>query len=131
MEDGLDRLPADQRFQVLNGLAEFHARGGRAAEARRLWTEAADLRPNDIDVRLRLFDLALQGGDDSQMKEALEAVRRLEGQGGPLGQYDEALRLIAMATRGDKSGLAQARADLVDVESAVPVGLVCPCAWGN
>ncbi len=106
--------------QVLDGLAEAYAARGRSADARRLWTESARLRPGDLDVRLRLFDLALQDRDDGFMKQALADIRQLEGDGGPLGCYDEARRLIAEAAAGDKSGLVQARSDLLEVDSRRP-----------
>jgi tetratricopeptide (TPR) repeat protein len=89
------------------------------------------LRPTDLGVRLRLFDVALQEDDDARMKGSLGAIRRLEGEGGPLGRYDEARRLISRATRGDKSGLAQARAELAEVSKRRPVWPRVPLCLGQ
>ena len=65
------------------------------------------------------------------MKEGLEAVRRLEGEGGPLGQYDDARRLIALAARGDKDGLPQARDELLDVAKRRPEWSRVPLCLGQ
>jgi tetratricopeptide (TPR) repeat protein len=109
-----DRL----RFQ--NGLAEVNYRVGRAAEARRLWEQAAAADPGNLRVRLLLFDLAHQAGDESGMQRQLAAIRDIEGEGGPLGHYGEARRLVWRAARGEMSELAAARAHLAAAAARRP-----------
>src|SRR5262249_52034254 len=43
-----------------------------------------------------------------------------EGEGGTLGQYDDARRLIWLARRGDKTGLATARRELEEISKRRP-----------
>ena len=116
---GLDLMPEDQRVSVLAALADAHEQLGRIEEAHRLWEEVARLRPKDLDARQHLFELALRG-DDDDARQALEAMRRVEGEGGVLSRYNQARLLIRQAERGDKGGLVKAREELLAVSRRRP-----------
>jgi tetratricopeptide (TPR) repeat protein len=131
LEEGLDRLTAEDQGRVLTALAEAHFQAGRTTEALRLWGEVARVRPNDLDARLRAFDLALHAEDEAGMEEALAAIRRLEGEGGTLGRYDEARRLIWRAFHGHKDGLARAREELAAVSKRRPGWSRVPLCLGQ
>lgn len=120
LESGLEKLSDEDQGRVLAALAETHFQAGRKEEARRLWAAVARVRPDDLEPRLRSFDLALQGEDEGGVNEALADVRRVEGEGGTLGHYNEARRLIWRASHGDKSGLATARSELALVSKRRP-----------
>lgn len=120
LETGLDKFADQDRSRVLSALAEANLQAGRIADARRLWAEVARLRPRDLDAKLRCFDLALEDNDESGMNETLAAIRSLEGEGGTLGRFDEARRLIWRASHGDKGGLTAARAELDAVSKRRP-----------
>jgi tetratricopeptide (TPR) repeat protein len=120
LEAGLDEFADQDRSRVLAALAEANLQAGHMADARRLWAEVARIRNRDLEAQLRCFDLALEDSDESGMNDALAAIRRLEGDGGTFGRYDEARRLIWKATRGDKSGLTAARTELDAVSKRRP-----------
>jgi tetratricopeptide (TPR) repeat protein len=120
LEAGLDKFPDQDRSRVLAALADANLQAGRMADARRLWAEVARIRSRDLEAPLHCFDLALEDNDESAMNDALAAIRRLEGEGGTFGRYDEARRLIWRAARGDKSGLPAARAELEAVSKRRP-----------
>jgi tetratricopeptide (TPR) repeat protein len=126
LEEGLDSFAKEDRARLLSGLAETHHYLKQPEEARRLLTQAASLmRPNDLAPQLRLFDLALEIGDETGMTGALEAIRRAEGEGGPRGHYNTARRLIWLAEqKGDKTLLRRARAELVAASKRMP-------GWGR
>jgi tetratricopeptide (TPR) repeat protein len=70
--------------------------------------------PNDLRVRMQLFEVAAQASDFPLMEKALGEVRRLEGSG-PLWHYATAVRLSLPAKEGkdkerpDKASQATAR----------------------
>ncbi len=101
------------RLQV--GLADASERLGDRENARRLLGQAAAQLPEDLGIRQRLFALALAAEDDAACKATLAEVRKMEGEEGALWRFAEAARLVALAHRGDRSGLAQARRRLTEV----------------
>jgi tetratricopeptide (TPR) repeat protein len=138
LEAGLDKFAKEDQGRVLAALAEVHLQAGRTAEARRLWDKVAELLDRDLDSRLRSFDLALQGEDEADVVEALDKVRKLEGEGGTFGLYNDARRLLWLASRGElgaelKRGLAKARDELEVVSKRRPgwsrVALCLGQAW--
>ena len=112
-------------------LALAYAQIGKADEAARLWTLLAAQQPDDLNVRLTLFDLALRSGDAKAAPEALDQIRRVEGEDGSYWRFGQALLRIAAvrANPKDRAPLAEARADLEKVAlqrpswSRVPLAL--------
>jgi tetratricopeptide (TPR) repeat protein len=91
----------DDKAHLLGGLADIQMGLENLASARRLWQQTAQL-PNkrtDLPVHLLLFDLASKAEDEDGIRQALDAVRELEGDKGPYHRYGEALRLIAKARK--------------------------------
>lgn len=121
-EQALDQFQGAEHTRLLYGLAETHHRLGRREDAQRLWARLAGLPAyqNDLRIRLFLFDLALQAGDDSAMASALAEIERLDGVQGPFRRYCEAARLLARARAGDRTGLDEARAHLDAVAARRP-----------
>jgi tetratricopeptide (TPR) repeat protein len=120
LAEGIERFAADDQAKLLRGLAEATARAGDAPAAERLWAQLAGRRPNDLGVRLVLFDAALQAGDDTGMQRVLKEVARIEGPEGTLSSYGEACRLIRLARGGKKEVLPQARALLTRLAARRP-----------
>jgi tetratricopeptide (TPR) repeat protein len=131
IEVDLNKLPEQDQALVLAQLVEAYEGLREPAKARRLCEQIVKLSPSDLAVRLRLFDLTLQCDDESGMTEALVGIRRLEGEGGPLGRYNEARRLIWSAARGNKEQLASARKELDAVAKRRPGWARVPLALGQ
>ena len=118
LEQGADAFADADHDRLLNGLAEAHYHAGHVKEARVLWHRLAARASfrGDLRLRLVLFDLALQEGDDAAMQAVLKDVRALEGGGGTYANHAEALRLILRvrenkAPRGEhRQTLEQAKA---------------------
>ncbi len=113
-EQALANFTATDHTRLLYGLAEAHYRLGRKPEAQRLWGQLAE-KPeyrNDVRLRLFLFDLALQAGDDAAMDRILAEVQRIDGQQGPFQNYCAATRLIAKGRKNDPARLEEARVHL-------------------
>jgi tetratricopeptide (TPR) repeat protein len=110
----------DENARLLNGLAVAYLRLGKDAEATRLLKQVAELHPQDFQVRLVLFDLALRAGDLEGMDKAVAEIERLEGPGGAMGNYDRARLLVWRARQGDKKLIGQARELLAQVVARRP-----------
>jgi tetratricopeptide (TPR) repeat protein len=106
---GDESFGLDDRVSLLRGLADAHYHAGDLAEAQRLWARVAELQPNNLAIRLHLFDQALEAGNATALNQTLAEIRRIEGEGGALARYGEACRMIKQARDGDKQLLAGAR----------------------
>jgi tetratricopeptide (TPR) repeat protein len=119
-ENQLAAVEGEDLVRLTQGLAESHFRWQNFPEARRLLLKVADLIPQDLPVRLRLFDLAAQMHDDSLMERMVGEIKRLESGDGPLGHYGEAVLLLTRAGSGTLDGLEIARRHLVTAASQRP-----------
>jgi tetratricopeptide (TPR) repeat protein len=109
LEQNLEKFkPADQA-RLLRDLGEIHYRAGHGQEAQRLWLRVASLQPQDLPIRLALFDLALQTGDNKEAEQLVSAIRDLEGRDGTLWRFAQASLIVASAQRGKKEDLRLAR----------------------
>ncbi len=114
-----DFTPDDQT-RLLRGLMDAAYGAGRTADALRLWQQLSALPQHQHDPRIKLVtvELALQAGDDAALGQALDEVRRIEGDQGPLWSYGEGLRLMRRGEKAkDPAALARA-AELLDAAAA-------------
>jgi tetratricopeptide (TPR) repeat protein len=110
---GLEKFAGPDHVQLLNGLAEDCYQSGNTREASRLWTQVAELQPSDLAIRLRLFDLARQEGDEPMMQRLIKDIQSVEGQDQPLGLCCEALRLLWRAAQTQADPALPARQELL------------------
>jgi tetratricopeptide (TPR) repeat protein len=127
LADDADRFPKeDDRARLFDGLADVQISLEKIDAARRLLQRMAQLpsRRTDLQLQLRLFDLASKAKDEAGVRQTLNAIRDLEGRQGPFHRYGEAVRLLARA--GTETGeqrratLKEAREHLDRVESLRP-----------
>jgi tetratricopeptide (TPR) repeat protein len=119
---------SEERGRLLRGLASCQARLGNLAEARNLWTKAAEQAPTDLALKLVLFDLALQAGDDAAMQTLLKDLETIEGRDGSLWRYGQACRLISQAKQGKTEALEEARTLLAQAAVSRPTWARVPVA---
>jgi tetratricopeptide (TPR) repeat protein len=115
----LDRLSPRDQSRLLGDIAAAYYRIGETKQAAQLWNRLAQEPQNKSDLRLRLilFDLALQEGDDPAMQRVLAELKQIEGEQGTLWRYAAAVRLIRRAQLGNRDGLVEARG-LLDAVAA-------------
>jgi tetratricopeptide (TPR) repeat protein len=96
-------------------LAEACFRRGDDKSMRHYLTELTQSPSQALQAHLALFDLALKAGNQDELGLELEAVRKVEGAGGVMGNYCQAAGLLAKARASAEPGplLEQARV-LVD-----------------
>ncbi|MFN0198539.1 MAG: tetratricopeptide repeat protein [Planctomycetaceae bacterium] len=122
LEKGLENFSEEEQLQLLEGLASAYQRIGARDKVEPLIRRMAEIRPREIQYRLRLVEFVGKQGDDQAVVENLKAIREVEGPGGPCGNYVEASRLIHQATRDRKLGdnLKKARELLAETAKKRP-----------
>jgi tetratricopeptide (TPR) repeat protein len=123
LEEGADQFQPEERQRLQRGLALAYTQLGERVEATRLWKGLAQEQRDALGVRLFLFDLALQGGNEAEIDQAIKDIRALEGEGGSYWRYATASYYLWKVERRenkklspkDKEMLAEARAYLVQV----------------
>lgn len=119
IEHEADSLPTDDRSRLWRDLADGYTRLGQPVRAADLWRRLAAERPDDLSVRLRLFDHAVTANDEVAAGEVLKEIQRIEGEGGPLGHYAKAMLLIRRAQREPKDRNAMASTARSELERTV------------
>lgn len=108
---------ADEQVGLLRKFAALWQQLGDSGMARKLLQEAADKQPRDARLRFQLFELAIQRADETEARQLLADIKRLEGEAGALWRYVEAALLFADAKKGDKGALAKSRERLDEVRT--------------
>jgi predicted Zn-dependent protease len=120
LEADLAGFPGGEGDRLLRGLGEAFLAAGDTAAAERVWRQLAGRRPDDLEVRYRLFALALQAGREDQAQSLLEGVRTAEGPGGPVAAYARAALYTRQARSGNPRALGLARQALAEAAALRP-----------
>jgi tetratricopeptide (TPR) repeat protein len=86
MSQNLEPFTKEQRHKLLNDLANAFLRLQDLPGASRLWSRLAEQEPNDIDLRLKLLDVAFQNADSDEIAKNIKQVEQMEGTGGFLSR---------------------------------------------
>jgi tetratricopeptide (TPR) repeat protein len=126
--DNTDHFTKEKRQRFQNRLALDLAQAGDKAGAAALWKRLAKEQPQSLDVRLFLFDLALEGSDEAEIQQAVQAIKDVEGTNGTYWHYAHASYLAWKAkgkdkkklTEDDRQLLAEARRELAAIAPKRP-----------
>jgi len=125
LEQNTEKLSPDDRAALLAGLADLYIRMNKGQDAKRLWTQLAQLQPKNLRVRMTLCELAYLTGTEAALGDfepLLREIRAIEGANGPQWSYAQACRIIlAVRLRKAKPDqLAEARELLAHVMDKRP-----------
>ena len=109
LANDLQTLSPTERILLVRELAEAHLRLGEIKEAKSLWLALTREQPDNLQIRLLLFDAGTWGDNESEMKDALAEIRRIEGEDGTLWRFGRAYLLIKKAVDNKDEALATAR----------------------
>ena len=115
LEKGLDKFTQEQRLDYLSRLGNIYLAIRDYEGARRCWQAVAKEKPNELNVRQSLFELAVQQNKEQPIRDALAEVERVSGTGSAYGKFCQAA-FIAWQVRAKKlpmKSLVDAR-DLLD-----------------
>ncbi len=85
LSENLDSLSKADRRNLLGRLGAELNRRQDLRGASRLWSRLADQDTHDLDLRLRLFDLALHLGDQPEIEKWISQIQGIEGVEGQAG----------------------------------------------
>ncbi len=91
LAENSDSFAEADRRRLLEALAQEANRLNDRSLVTDLWSEVAKLAKNDLEPRLRLFDLALQGKNRADIEYRLTEIKRIEGPDGSKGKLAEGL----------------------------------------
>ncbi|TMQ35259.1 MAG: tetratricopeptide repeat protein [Planctomycetota bacterium] len=114
LEEQTSQFSAQDQAALFRGLGDVYYRAGDTRQAKRLWTKAAEALPQDVDIRMALFDLAVRENDQETLERLLAEIKRLDVEG-ILSNYAKANSLIAQARKGDRAKIAEAKLLLTEV----------------
>ena len=114
------QIPAAGRPAFLDRLAMTEIRLRELALARQHWRELASLQPDNFRVRLSLFDLAIEAGDQDDAATLVTEVRKIEGDKGTFWRFAQAALLIDKVRRGVSHDLEEARVLAAEVSERRP-----------
>jgi len=123
-------LPTEDYQRLLATLVGYAIQLSDFDNARRWTEELAQTSPNNLKVRLLLFDLAIQTQDIKSLGNVLDDIARIEGKG-PIWHYGEAVRLYLEAKGENRSLLQQAIDHLTRAASLRPNWMRIPALQGQ
>lgn len=103
------QLPPANQPAFLEPLARAAYRLGELPLARQSLRDLLGLQPDNLEVMMGLYDLALKANDPAEAGELVAQIRRAEGEEGTHWRFSQALYLITLARRGDTKGLQLAQ----------------------
>lgn len=118
---GAEKFPRSEQRRLLRGLADLAQDNGCAELAGNVLKKLAVLQPDDLSVKLILFDRALQADRFEDAAAMQREIQRIDGETGTFARFSKAvLALWRAQKRNDRSGLEEARMLLEAVELKRP-----------
>jgi tetratricopeptide (TPR) repeat protein len=125
------QVPAADRPAFLDRLGAVAIRLGRPDLAREYGRELASLQPENLSIRLTLFDLAVSASDRDEPTRLIEEIRKIEGEAGINWRFALAALRIDQARRGSTDALEEARRLAADIAERKPKWWVGPALDGE
>lgn len=98
---GIDTWTDQQKIELWGGMAARYLNLNMNQEARQYLALAADKQPNELQLRLALFTLALDAGDDAGMQQAQDKILQIvNNKNDSNWLYAEARRKLVLMRRG-------------------------------
>ena len=121
LAESREQIPAAHRPAFLDRLAMTEIRLREPALARQYYGELAALEPDNLRVRLVLFDLAIEAGDRGAAADLVSQVRKIEGDKGTYWRFAQAtLRDPDKVRRGVSRDLEEARVLAAEISERQP-----------
>jgi tetratricopeptide (TPR) repeat protein len=120
-----EKFSAEQRRQLFLGLAILSFQAGDPDQTQDLCRQISQADRQNLPVRLLLFDLARMNKNAAGMKEILEEIQRIEGEG-PLWHYARAIYLCLTASDARDPCLQEAMEHLTQARAARPAWAALP-----
>ena len=122
VEDSAKKLPKEERIPVLRQLGMAWAMIGDTPSAKRVFEMLAELEPENVAVKIMLFDLARKLSDEPEMNRQMELIEKAAGADSAEVPYCRASKIIWDYAQGKvgKEELAEAKTLLETVKETRP-----------
>jgi tetratricopeptide (TPR) repeat protein len=120
LEAEMKDYPEADRNKMLFALADGYILVDDRPKAEKLWATVAERLPDDIYVRFRLYESALQAGHEINAQKWLDEIRKVEGPGGATALYCDAALLVLRYRNGDKTALERTAPILRELNTLRP-----------
>jgi cellulose synthase operon protein C len=97
LSQNLEPFSKDDRRKLLNGLADELLRLQDLQGASRLLSRLAEQEPNDLELRLKLLDLAFETANSDEIDKNIKQIAQIEGNEGVQSHYCQVRYLIWQA----------------------------------
>ena len=120
--ENVSMFPENDQLRLWARIGQMLISVGDTKGARELWQRVADARPDDIQIRIGVFELSLQQDDRAQQERALDQLRDVVGDGTAEMKWARAMKIVAAVRREElpKSALDEARGLVDDAISSRP-----------
>ncbi|MHC4176472.1 MAG: tetratricopeptide repeat protein, partial [Planctomycetota bacterium] len=119
LAEDTEQFSEAQRVQLWNGLLSSSGQVGDNEQFQEFCRRVAEKEPSNLRPRRLLLELAFRSRNDAGIKETLQDVERIEGQG-PLWHYGQAVRLSLLAEPGDDPRSDEALRHLAQARKSRP-----------
>ncbi len=114
------QIPAAELPRFLDQLATAETRLNEPELAHVHLRELSKLEPGNLKVLMGRFDLALAARDETEGNELIQQIREIEGEDGTNWRYEQALKFLDQARRGNRTTRADARALVSEIARRRP-----------
>jgi cellulose synthase operon protein C len=121
LTENIERFSAETQLRLLHEFANLYRLLGDLVKAEQFLRRLEKSQPHNLMVRLALFDIALESGNEKAAEDLIEKMRQVEGQAGARWRFGKANLLIWHAQQtGNKNGLEEAQALLTALAAERP-----------
>lgn len=118
LEEDAGHFSTAEKTQLWRGLGAVHLNIGRVEDALRLWRRVAKAQPDELSIRLSMFEAAQLAGDADTMADLSREIQAIDGRDGPYWKFVEARRLLSAAAADSNGDAAQAARRLAEEAQA-------------
>ncbi len=111
LESDLEDIPAAKRPIVIRGIGRVYMLLNDFDQTSRLWERLAEDKPQDIQIRLAMFELALQREDEEAMRKSMKRIEELLGKESAEWKWCRAVQIVweVSADKAPQSDLENAQ----------------------
>jgi cellulose synthase operon protein C len=102
LSENLQPFTKPERRRLLTLLAIEFEQLEERERARKAWSQMAEEEPNDLDLRVRLVELALRADNSGEIEKSIKQIEQIEGNEGSRGPYFHVRYLMWQAAQADE-----------------------------
>jgi tetratricopeptide (TPR) repeat protein len=120
--ENVSMFPENERLRIAANIGRMLIAAGDTKGAKELWQRVADSQPDNLQIRIGIFELSLQEGDAAGQNVAMNQLRSLVGDSSAEMKWAQAMEVLWAVKREERptSDLSEARGLIDDAISIRP-----------